>query len=326
MAATDVRTADPALARLLSRTARRLADGGATAADVLERDTDEVPAELLAGLRTVTAAPDREAGYCVVRGLLDELLDVGPTPPSWDAPAADTTAVDIAIVLVAFAMGTVFGWRNQQNGRLVHNIVPTRGFEQMQVGASSSAPLMWHTEDAFHPQRANLLVLACVRNPDRVGTRVAGVRRLGLTETQLKVLQRPAVEIRPDDSYPYRESDGTAADRGIATVWCDDGPCLRYDPAYTRILDHDPEFAAAYRALTAAIESYGGDVALSAGELCLVDNDVAVHGRVSFRPRFDGTDRWLKRIMVSTARSRPEAAGGYGQQIVQPQVRIGVRA
>ncbi|MBK6763531.1 MAG: TauD/TfdA family dioxygenase [Micrococcales bacterium] len=37
---------------------------------------------------------------------------------------------------------------------------------------------------------------------------------------------------------------------------------------------------------------------LKAGDLLVVDNDVAVHGRTPFTPRFDGTDRWLQRTFV----------------------------
>ncbi|MGE0137021.1 MAG: L-asparagine oxygenase, partial [Ilumatobacteraceae bacterium] len=34
------------------------------------------------------------------------------------------------------------------------------------------------------------------------------------------------------------------------------------------------------------------------GDLLVVDNTVAVHGRSPFLPRFDGTDRWLQRTFV----------------------------
>ncbi|WP_374776248.1 TauD/TfdA family dioxygenase [Streptomyces sp. NBC_01310] len=37
---------------------------------------------------------------------------------------------------------------------------------------------------------------------------------------------------------------------------------------------------------------------LQPGELAFVDNRVAVHGRTSFRPRYDGRDRWLHRTFV----------------------------
>jgi len=39
-------------------------------------------------------------------------------------------------------------------------------------------------------------------------------------------------------------------------------------------------------------------VVLEAGDLLIVDNDLAVHGRRPFSPRFDGTDRWLQRTFV----------------------------
>jgi alpha-ketoglutarate-dependent taurine dioxygenase len=40
-------------------------------------------------------------------------------------------------------------------------------------------------------------------------------------------------------------------------------------------------------------------VALRPGECLFIDNYKAVHGRSSFRARFDGTDRWLKRINIA---------------------------
>ena len=37
---------------------------------------------------------------------------------------------------------------------------------------------------------------------------------------------------------------------------------------------------------------------LDAGDLLVIDNRRAVHGRSKFRARFDGTDRWLQRTFV----------------------------
>ena len=39
-------------------------------------------------------------------------------------------------------------------------------------------------------------------------------------------------------------------------------------------------------------------VVLEPGDLLVVDNNVAVHGRSPFTARFDGTDRWLQRSFV----------------------------
>src|SRR5690606_2405427 len=96
---------------------------------------------------------------------------------------------------------------------------------------------------------------------------------------------------------------------------------LRYDPSYSRRLVHDPEFEAAYTALGRALNACATSVDVAAGDLLLIDNDVAVHGRAPFRPRYDGSDRWLKRTLVRLPRPRPVAERhepGYGQLLVEP--------
>ncbi|HYG65572.1 MAG TPA: arginine beta-hydroxylase, Fe(II)/alpha-ketoglutarate-dependent, partial [Thermoanaerobaculia bacterium] len=40
------------------------------------------------------------------------------------------------------------------------------------------------------------------------------------------------------------------------------------------------------------------DVVLEPGEICFIDNFKAVHGRRAFRARYDGEDRWLKRVNI----------------------------
>ena len=41
------------------------------------------------------------------------------------------------------------------------------------------------------------------------------------------------------------------------------------------------------------------DVRLQPGDIAFIDNYRAVHGRESFRARYDGTDRWLKRLNIT---------------------------
>jgi L-asparagine oxygenase len=38
---------------------------------------------------------------------------------------------------------------------------------------------------------------------------------------------------------------------------------------------------------------------LHPGDLLIVDNMLAVHGRSEFKARHDGTDRWLKKAIVT---------------------------
>ncbi|WP_327425593.1 TauD/TfdA family dioxygenase (plasmid) [Streptomyces sp. NBC_01527] len=266
--------------------------------------------------------PDPAQGFRVIRGLFDGLEDVGPTPAHWSKDDPQRTAsFDVTLALVAETLGSVFGWADQQDGRLVHNILPSKGFEDMQVGASSIVPLAWHTEDGFHPERADFLLLACVRNPDGIGSRLASIRDVVLDPADIAQLRQPLLTIEPDDSYGDHAA-ATMEPVGMATLWdSPDGLCVRYDPSYTRYLTDEKALVRAHERLGEAFEEHGSIVSLSPGDLLIIDNNVMVHGRVSFRPRYDGTDRWLKRVLVRARRSRAASEShehGFSQERVFP--------
>ncbi|WP_280488093.1 TauD/TfdA family dioxygenase [Nocardia farcinica] len=248
-------------------------------------------------------------------------------------PHSASLRLDLAVLLLARCAGEPFGWVGQQDGRLVNNIVPSPGHEFEQSGASSATLLSPHTEDAFHPERANLLMLACLRNVDAVGTTVSSIRRVDLDPADRALLTTPTLPILPDVSYGDGHERHTAVP--LPTIWdaaentgAASFPTLRYDPAYTPLDDADPAFRLAYARLGAELERVCVTVALAPGEMLLVDNDVAVHGRVPFTARYDGTDRWLKRVNIRLPERRRRAAeadeNGYGQRTVAPfRKRIG---
>ncbi|MFG2652469.1 TauD/TfdA family dioxygenase [Streptomyces sp. NPDC048436] len=316
-------SAVPAAAERLEMVARDLAEDGVTPDAVLQLRPTPQRAAVVADLLPLLSPVPTADGYRVVPGLFEPFaLDAGPTPAHWsEAGSARTAAFDIALVLAASAVGGVFGWVNQQDGRLVHNIVPSKGYERVQVGASSTAPLTCHTEDAFHPQRADLLMLVCVRNPEAIGTGVASIRRAAISDEEAAQLEKPLVQIMPDDSYgDWTAKSGTAP--GAKTLWNGpDGRQLRYDPAYSRLLTDAPAFHNAYAALGAHLAACEETVRLHPGDAVLIDNDVAVHSRRSFKPRYDGSDRWLKRVLIRMDRPRPaneNHESGHGQLPVEP--------
>jgi alpha-ketoglutarate-dependent taurine dioxygenase len=69
----------------------------------------------------------------------------------------------------------------------------------------------------------------------------------------------------------------------------------------------DDDAAVALEEFRAAIGESAQFVTLSPGDILLIDNKRALHARTSFRPRYDGTDRWLQRISITKdlARSAP---------------------
>lgn len=294
--------------------------------ELVDARADELPDAVATALRP----PSTTAGATVITRLPMHDAELGPTPRDWHQAAAwsgdparrhASFQLDITMLLLARLAGEPFGWHGQQDGRLVNNIIPAPGHEHEQSGASSTTLLSPHTEDAFHPRRANLLMLGCLRNPDRVGTTVSSVRQVRLNERQRRRLAEVRLPILPDVSY------GTDFHRhstpGVAAVGGDaENPTLRYDPAYTPIDRADDEFRRAYDHLGAELERVCHTAVLEPGELLLVDNDVVVHGRVPFTPRYDGTDRWIKRVNVRLPqRCRPaaeSAENGYGQRTTTP--------
>jgi hypothetical protein len=322
MTLTHLDTESVELSRALADAAHALAASGATADLMTVRPESVLPPDVLRRLKRLTRPPAPGAGHRVVKGLFAAFGDQGPTATHWkDVDRTRTAALDLAIVLVAALQGTVFGWENQQDGHIVHNILPSPHHENMQVGGSSTTPLTWHTEDAFHPDRADLLLLACVRNPDGIGSGIASVGGLDLPRRMVTTLSRPHVVIHPDDSYQAEGADSRPSP-GMATLWDRDGGlCLRYDPTYTRMLTGDVEFRQAYEELGRRLDRTSSVVPLEQGDLLIVDNDAAVHGRGSFRARYDGTDRWLKRVLVRAPRDRPvteRMEHGFGQRQIGP--------
>jgi hypothetical protein len=60
----------------------------------------------------------------------------------------------------------------------------------------------------------------------------------------------------------------------------------------------NPEAGAAFDTLKTLIDGVLEDRVLQPGDFCFIDNFQAVHGRKPFKARYDGSDRWMKRINV----------------------------
>jgi len=253
----------------------------------------------------------------LIRGHSVDHLDLGATPGHWKQAAAVARSLpfEMLTLLHGSLLGDVFGWFTQQEGHIVTDLVPMRGFETMQVGAGSDVELAWHTEDAFHPLRADYLLLMCLRNPARVATSVASIGEALARMRPSPALYRPCVIIQADAAHLTELRELAARDDGsefscpdwmqprptpVLTGVADD-PWLCIDPAYMESLPGDDEGDTAVRELCDALDASLVDVILEPGDVLIIDNRKVVHGRRPFKARHDGTDRWLKRVNVSRA-------------------------
>lgn len=220
-----------------------------------------------------------------------------PTPAHPTAPAAKDHTSEFALLTVARRLGQPVGYEPEHGGDIVQNLVPVKGTESRQVSTSSSAELMFHTEAAFHPHRPRYLLLLCLRGDPSAVTTLSSVHEaLHAVPADVRdVLFEPRFRTAVDESYLHGRANRLGApmpvlsgDRTTPTMVFDEDLMVGTDD----VAD------AALRTLGAAVLAARTGVVLRAGDLLVVDNTVAVHGRTPFTPRFDGTDRWLQRTFV----------------------------
>ena len=284
------------------------------------------------------------SGVCVISGYPIDHSAIGATPSHWKWRTDTRSSLyeQILFVLQGSLLGDLLGWATQQDGYLVHDVFPIKGHESEQLGTGSEQTLWWHTEDAFHPYRADYIGFLCIRNPDNVPTTIGRVDVDKLRAAQIEILFQPRFTIRPDESHQEKnESDLRKAKRPgdeldsinsayerinemnsnpekVAVLFGgSDAPYLRLDPYFMDPLDDDLEAQQALNALIRHIDANLCDLVLQPGDFCFIDNYRAVHGRKPFMARYDGNDRWIKRIsMTRDLRKSRQARVGCTSRLI----------
>ena len=225
-----------------------------------------------------------------------ECLDVPSTPLSENG-VPETPNIDDAVITLGDSFGWPIAYAQEQGGRLVHNLFPIKSNESKQISSSSRVKLQLHTETAFHPYRPDYVVLYCVRGDAAAATTYATLDDLlrNLDSDCVKVLLQKRFVTSIDLSFRA----GGEPDQVVLTSVLhrsDYGLRLRYDQQLMRGVDHVA--SAALVQVSRAIDKSVRSVTLEAGDALVLDNHTVVHGRSAFSPRYDGTDRWLKRALV----------------------------
>nr|QEO73615.1 Dioxygenase TauD/TfdA [uncultured bacterium] len=255
----------------------------------------------------LTRVRGTQAEVAIVSGLpvSDDLVS---TPTGWDL-AAKTGAgqrEELMLLVCASALGDPFAWSDQQSGRMVHDVCPAPGQERSLTSASSEIDLALHTEDVHHPCRGDYVALCCLRNPDNVGTTFVRVDNLDIPDDVRRVLSDERFLFFADDSHEDAELDddetfgGRLANRvnttGSVLFGPAEQPYLRIDVDFAAAPAGDPAAEKAIETTFASLRGSVERVVLRPGDAVFMDNYRVVHGREPFTPRYDGNDRWLKRV------------------------------
>lgn len=263
------------------------------------------------------------SGVLCISGYPVDQKHLGPTPSHWrDRPVPSTARrEDLLLILYSSLLGDPFCWATQQDGKLIHDILPIKGHENEPLGSSSETLLTWHTEDAFHPLRGDFISFACLRNPYETATTIGYVDSLDLPDEVKTVLFQERFSIRPDESHLEKNNSehDAAKFENINKRWVNpdtmavlfgdfEQPYIRADPYFMIVGADDEEARSALDQLVTQMDKQMFDLQLKSGDFCFLDNFRVVHGRKPFRARHDGTDRWLKRLNISCDLRKSRAA------------------
>ncbi len=227
-----------------------------------------------------------------------------PATPQTGAHAEQksTWVSEGALLTAAQLLGELFAYRAEKGGALVHQVLPVAGSELARSNEGSLVDLDMHTEAAFFLFRPHFILLVCLRG-DAQGdarTTVASATALcrHLDPATLAVLRAPVFQLRAPQSF----------DQGLGEVrWSEPRPMITGPVDLPEICTNlngvramTPHSEQALAAVRAVLQQPGvvQSVCLTPGDMLVVNNRKALHGRTPFTPRFDGQDRWLQRCYV----------------------------
>jgi Fe(II)/alpha-ketoglutarate-dependent arginine beta-hydroxylase len=257
---------------------------------------------------------------CILSGFPVDAERIGPTPSFWkrDDQTREERQLDNLVLLVSSLFGTPFTLTSEHDARyLVQNVFPIREHRHRQLSSNSDARIVLHTEDAFLPAPPDYLGLLCLRNPQQAPTELSFLDTSALDAETLAALREDVFLLEPDESNTLgacaRPDEASGEPPGLCRLFVDPdlrtvrtpvlhgdarNPTLIYDPFFARPAMSDSAHQA-LRKLEEHLEQAVVKVVLAPGDFLWFDNRRIAHGRSPFAARFDGTDRWLKRIRVA---------------------------
>ncbi|MFD0885303.1 TauD/TfdA family dioxygenase [Streptosporangium algeriense] len=244
------------------------------------------------------------AGYAVISGV--ELGELPPTPSDYTVGILLDHETTGTMRVIAECLGGLVGYADEKGGSFIHEVHPVRG-EEDHIENTGSVAFDFHTENVHHPLRPDFLGLLCLRQDhERVAaTRVSSVRHAvsHLEPWQLAALREARFESLYPTSFVRGQSGPRPSTNPHPVVFGPESqPLMRYNSHNTRAMDE--EGGTALKALSEALEAVCHNLVLRPGDLVIVDNHVAAHGRSAFVPRYDGRDRWLRRFYAIEATPR----------------------
>jgi L-asparagine oxygenase len=279
--------------------------------------------------------PKYDDGYLVISTIpIHKELDVKKiqTPPDNKQHIGETTVIANIQAFFNQLLGEMVAYEAEGDGCLFQDMVPNKSLSKTQTSLGSTVELEIHTEQAFSKWKPDFLSLACLRSDQEAQTYVLHKHDImkNLSEEQRSLLFKPLWTIGIDMSFKMnKDIEFIETDmRGPMPIIHKDG--LDKDPIKAERLEKgyyscdqvndklvfDQDLM---NGVTEEAEHLKKDIiqiyydhrksyVLQQGDILILDNRRVVHGRSSFRPKFDGKDRFILRSFVFKKNNYYESA------------------
>jgi hypothetical protein len=209
----------------------------------------------------------------------------------------NTELAKIQAILI-HSISEMIAYEAEGFGHLFQDIVPVKSMSHEQTSIGSNTELEIHTEQAFSKLRPDILCLACLRGDPNALTYILPLHKImnEMTTEEKRLLRELLWQIGVDLSFKLHGKEFKEGEiRGPISIISgeEDDPYLTFDQDLMFSFNETGEY------LLKKIENiYYKDRFqhnLTSGEIILIDNRRAVHGRSPFFPKYDGNDRFLVR-------------------------------
>ncbi|WP_244902368.1 TauD/TfdA family dioxygenase [Salinibacterium xinjiangense] len=245
-----------------------------------------------------------DTGILVVRGLIVD-------PDLIDTPLDNTSGISAKTVfakemaVLAHLLGSMVAYEAEGNGHLIQDMVPNPKLATTQQSQGSKVELEAHTEQCFSAFKPDYVILGALRGDPEAYTYAFSGRKITelMSEDEVAMLRRPLWATTIDESFqPYIPNPDAIRGPFAILNGPDDDPYVLIDQDLMHGIT-----AAAQELLQKVVKVYlehrdGHN--LQAGDLLMLDNLRAMHGRSMYTPRFDGKDRFIARGFVVRDRRR----------------------
>lgn len=249
--------------------------------------------------------------WTLIKGV--NIGEIPPTPTSLDEVPELPHAYK-ELKKIAYRHGLPTAYKQEQSGRLVQHIFPIQKTESTQISSSSKIDLELHTETAFHIYSPSHVLLMCLREDLNAATTFATVDDIvsSLDEETIFYLKEPLFVTAIDESFRTHGEPNKNILLPILTETAE-GLNICFDEFFMRGKTFQAQEA--LDKLLKSIKEHTKEIVLQTGDVLILDNRKLVHGRKSFKAKYDGTDRWLLRMLV-VSKMPPETQYVYDDHMI----------